>query len=662
LAADLARAATLSTGEVAPARTAPGLEWFGEVGAAAGYAVVASWSGTGPEKIDVIFADRTRTTALTGTHRPARRPSADPSAHANTPLGSRGGISIPRLRADLAAVLPDYLVPAAIVVLDDLPLNPNGKVDTAALPAPQARTTRAQRPRTTTESALCTVFAEVLGLAEVGVEDSFFALGGHSLLATRLVSRVAAELDINLTARAVFDNPTVAGLASAVADAGGSRPRLLPRHRPRPLPTSYAQRRLWFIHQLEGPSVTYHMGAALRLTGALDLAALRAAFADVVARHESLRTVFPEQDGEPVQLVQPHAQAPVRVRPVTEAALPGELAAAAGEGFDLIAEPPIRATLFQLGPHESVLLIVLHHIAGDGWSVHPLTRDLVRAYRARARGAAPEVEPLPVQYADYALWQREMLGSEDDPESVLARELAYWTERLAGLAPELELGADRPRPAVAQHRGGTVHFTVETAVVDELERLAHAANASLFMFLHTGAAALLTRLGAGTDVPIGTPVAGRADSALDDLVGLFVNTLVLRADTGGDPTFRELLERIRATDLEAFDHQDVPFERLVEALNPDRSMARHPLFQVALAFEEGAAEPPGFPGLEVEAEPVPTGTSRFDLTFALSRRGPGGELRGGLEYSRELFDPDTAERIASRFERLLRAAARDPDR
>jgi hypothetical protein len=304
--------------------------------------------------------------------------------------------------------------------------------------------------------------------------------------------------------------------------------------RPGEIPLSFAQRRLWFLDRLEGAGPTYTIPIALRLAGALEVAALETALTDLVARHESLRTMFPDEDGSPRQSILPPDAAPtLAVVPVSEAGLDEALTAASRQGFDLARELPLRAHLFVLGPREHVLLVVLHHIAGDGWSLAPLARDLAAAYRARCRGQAPELPPLPVQYADYTLWQYEVLGREDDPDSAIARQLAFWTETLKGIPDQLDLPTDRPRPAVSSYRGDTIAVSIGPALHDRLAALARESQASLFMVLQAGLAALLTRLGAGTDIPIGSPIAGRTDSALDDLVGFFVNTLVLRTDTDG---------------------------------------------------------------------------------------------------------------------------------
>ncbi|MEV4251501.1 condensation domain-containing protein, partial [Streptosporangium canum] len=381
---------------------------------------------------------------------------------------------------------------------------------------------------------------------------------------------------------------------------------------------------------------------------------------DVVGRHESLRTVFPEVGGVACQRVLDPAEPPVEVIRVDGDRLGAALAAEVGRGFDLAVEPPLRVCLFELDATTHVLLLVLHHIAGDGWSMAPLARDVITAYAARSRGCAPSWAPLPVQYADYALWQRELLGEESDPGSLVSRQVGFWRAALAGLPDEIALPADRPRPAVASYRGDTVPLEIGEELHRGLVALAREANASLFMVVQAALAALLTRLGAGTDVPIGSVVAGRVDEALDDLVGMFVNTLVLRTDTGGDPGFRELVGRVREVDLAAYAHQDLPFERLVEIVNPARSMARHPLFQVMLAFQNNPPAVLELDGLSVAVEPFTPATAKFDLQFTLAER-PSGGLEGGLEFSLDLFDRQTAGDIVARFHRLLESVVAAPD-
>ncbi|MEU3857983.1 amino acid adenylation domain-containing protein [Streptomyces sp. NPDC028722] len=587
------------------------------------------------------------------------------------------------VRAFAAERLPEHMVPAAVVRLPALPLTANGKLDRRALPAP-AYTTSARAPRTREEGALCAVFAAVLGLERIGADDDFFALGGHSLLATRIVNRVRAELGAELEVRDLFEAPSPAALAGRLRAAAPDRPALTARPRPAVVPLSYAQQRLWFVERLGAPGGLYAIPLAVRLTGPLDVPALHTALHDLVARHEALRTVFPARTdpgagatpvpgtgpaggvGPAEQRVLAPADAvlPLPADHVTEAGLPTALAAEAARGFDLETEIPLRARLFTLGPGEHVLLLVLHHIAGDRWSLTPLVRDLTAAYAARSAGHAPAPAPLPVTYTDFTLWQRDLLGAENRPHSELARQLAYWTAALDGLPEELALPRDHPRGARTSHRGGTVRATLPERLATELRRRAAEWNASPFMVLQAALAALLTRLGAGTDIPLGTPVAGRGDERLHDVVGMFVNTLVLRTDTSGDPGLRDLVDRVRERDLAAYRHQDVPFEKLVEVLAPERSMARHPLFQVMFALQQETpaltAGPAGPAGLTVRPEEVPSATAKWDLFFQFSEAGPDVEL--ALEYSADLFASGTARRIADACVRLLGAALADPER
>ncbi|MGW6544061.1 amino acid adenylation domain-containing protein, partial [Streptomyces massasporeus] len=420
---------------------------------------------------------------------------------------------LPRMRAHAARNLPEYMVPAAFVTLDALPLTPNGKLDRKALPAPEtgaAGQGAGRAPRTPREEILCGLFAEVLGVPEVFADDHFFDLGGHSLLATRLVSRVRTALGVELAIRTLFEAPTPTALAERLGEADAARPPLLPAVRPERVPLSFAQRRLWFLDRLEGSGATYNIPLALRLRGEVDRDALRAALGDVVARHESLRTVFPEEGGVPWQEVREPADAPVELTVLeTDAAgLREALTARAGRGFDLTAGLPLRAELFVLAPEDQVLLLTVHHIAADGWSLVPLGRDLAAAYGARVGDRAPQWGPLPVQYADYSLWQRELLGEEGDPESLVARQLEFWRQALAGAPDLLELPTDRPRPAVAGHRGGMLTFTVDPDLHRGLATLARESRATLFMVLQAGLAALLSRLGAGEDIPLGGAIAG----------------------------------------------------------------------------------------------------------------------------------------------------------
>lgn len=577
-------------------------------------------------------------------------------------------IDTAELRRYMGASLPDYMVPSAFVEMDELPLTPNGKLDRKALPAPDFSASVSDRaPRTPQEEILCDLFAEVLGLARVGIDDSFFELGGHSLLAARLMSRIREVMGAELGIAKLFDEPTVAGLAAHLDLAQSACPALQRAERPEKIPLSFAQRRLWFLHCLEGPSPTYNIPVAVRLSGELDQGLLKAALYDLVCRHESLRTIFPESQGTSYQhiLDADRACPELHVTEIAEKELSDRLAEAVRYSFDLAAEPAFRAELFVIGPDEYVLLLLVHHIVGDGWSLTPLTRDLGTAYAARCHGRSPEWAPLAVQYADYALWQQELLGNEDDPNSLIAGQLAFWKETLKNLPDQLELPTDYSRPAEPSHDGDTIHFRIEPEFHKRLQELARANRVSLFMVLQSGLAALLTRLGAGTDIPIGSPIAGRNDDALGDLVGLFINTLVLRTDTSGDPSFRELLDRVREVNLAAYDNQDLPFERLVEVLNPARSRATHPLFQIMLAFQNTPDAELHLPDMESSLRINSVGSAKFDLTLEISEDrladGTPNGMEGLLEYSTDLFKRETAQALADRLMRLLEAAESDPD-
>ena len=568
----------------------------------------------------------------------------------------------------LRARLPAYLMPAAFVVLNGLPLTRNGKLDATALPAPEYGAGGGRRPRTPQEQLLCGVFADVLGLPSVGVEDDFFEVGGHSLLATQVVSRVRAMLGVELAVQTLFEAPTVSALAARLDQAGPARLALTRQRRPDRLPLSFAQRRLWFLQQLEAPSPIYNMPLTLRLSGPLDRQALHAALGDVITRHESLRTVFPHLDGVPYQQVLEVDVAfpQLMVIDTSETELSEMLAGAARHWFDLAVEPPIRPVLFALAPDDHVLLFLIHHIAGDGWSMSPLSADLAAAYAARCQGQEPGWAPLPVQYADYTLWQHRLLGDRADPDSLFTTQVAYWSDALAGLPEQLSLPTDRPRPAVSSYRGAHLTGRLDPALHQALTRLAGHGGASLFMVLEAGLVALLTRLGAGTDIAIGHPIAGRTDQALDDLVGCFLNLLVLRTDTSKDPTFTQLLAQVRETALGAYAHQDVPFEYLVEVINPTRSLARRPLFQIGLGLENTPHRDFGLPGLHTSLVPVSTGTAKRDLNLLLSeQRGPDGSPQGidaFIEYASDLFDHATIKTLFARWVRLLEAVVADPDR
>ncbi|MGS2806906.1 non-ribosomal peptide synthase/polyketide synthase [Nocardia sp. MW-W600-9] len=602
-----------------------------------------------------------------------------------------GRVDAAAIRQELGRTLPEHMLPAAVVAVERIPLTVNGKLDRAALPAPVFETTVYRKPATVTEEIIAAVYAEVLGRTAadarpVGADDDFFALGGSSLLAAKAVARIGSALDRRVGVRALFEAPRVGELAAAVdAQAKVDRPALVGRARPEQLPLSPAQQRMWFLNRFDRASVAYNIPFALRLSGDLDVAALRTAVADLVARHESLRTVYPEVDGGPVQSITSAAQAVPALDPivVTEAELPGAIAELAATTFDVTAEIPVRLRLFQVSaasetPAESdsmtgagtvageyVLAAVLHHIAADGSSIAPFVADLMRAYSARLTDTAPCWAPPAVQFADYALWQRELLGDEADPESLAAQQVGYWRTQLAGLPDQLTLPTDRPRPARQSLRGDKVSFTVDADLHAALVALGRGNGATLFMVVHAAFAALLARLSGTADIAVGTPNAGRGEAELDEVIGMFVNTLVLRTPVAGDAPFTELLGAARAADIAAFSHADVPFERLVEVLNPARSTARHPLFQVGYSFQNHERGQLELPGLTVSDIEFDSGVAQFDLhLFALDHYTADGAPAGiemALGYASDLFDAGTAERFATQLRRILESVTVAPE-
>ncbi|MER5771903.1 amino acid adenylation domain-containing protein [Streptomyces sp. NPDC001985] len=576
--------------------------------------------------------------------------------------GSPPGAAVDRYAAGR---LPAPMLPSATVVLDRLPLTANGKVDRAALPAPAEPATARPHPDTSPRrELLCSLFAEVLDVPRVGPDDDFFRAGGDSLLTIRLTGRIRAALGAEVSSRTVFEFPTPAALSRRLDGLAEVRPAVVRAERPARVPMSAGQRRMWFTDRLTGPDGSHNMTLCLRLGGPLDIPALEAAWRDTVGRHEVLRTGYGEADGTPYQQVLDDTGAPVARVDTDEDGLRRALAAEADRGFDLEAGPPWRATLFAVAPGEHVLLVVLHHIVVDGWSLGILLRDLSLAYTARSRGRAPAWTPLPVRYADFASWQQELLGDENDPQSLLGRQLAYWTRALAELPAGLDLPYDRRRPAVADRRGGLLTARTDAVTHRGLLAIARQCDATVSMVTQAAVAALLSRLGAGDDIPLGVPVAGRVDEVLNDLVGYFLNTLVLRTDTGGNPSFTELVGRVREADLDAYHHQDLPFDRLVEVLNPDRSPGRQSLFQIGFTFHNTPEPEAAFPGLTVGFEHFEGSWSKFDLSvMARELHGPDGAPEGlavHLEYAKALFDAETARALLDRLGRVLAQVAAEP--
>ena len=562
--------------------------------------------------------------------------------------------------------LPEHMTPAEIVPIGTVPLTANGKLDRAALPQGRRRLAGSPvPPATERQRQLCDLFAEALGLPEVGVDDHFFELGGHSLSAARVLSRIRGLTGADLPIRTVFDHPTVARLDAHLArvtpHVGARQVRLGELPCPDRPPLSFAQRRLWFLHQMDEGSAAYHMAVTVQLDGALDAGALEAALIDVADRHEPLRTVLPDRDGEPYQRV----LEPGRVPALHRAAIsPDEVAAAvadaAGRPFDLAVDAPMRAWLWETGERHHVLNLVLHHVAADGWSLANLARDLGTAYAARLAGESPSWPPLPVRYADHAVWEHHVAGA--DPVGRGRAQQRYWAERLAGMPEITDLPTDRPRPAVAGPGGGTVSFTVAADVHRRLTATARRAGATEFMVWQAAVAVLLSRLGAGADVPIGTVVAGRGAPELAPLVGCFVNTLVLRTDVSGNLPFSELLERVRDADLADFSHQELPFERVVETVNPRRTAGHHPLFQTMLTLSHTSPGDFALPGVRAtpHLRPAPLPTAKFDLTVELFSGAAG--CTGMVHYRTDLFDAVSVRALADRLLRVVDAVTAAPER
>ncbi|QSQ23762.1 amino acid adenylation domain-containing protein [Pyxidicoccus parkwayensis] len=571
------------------------------------------------------------------------------------------------LRTWLKGKLPEYMVPSAFISLEALPISSSGKVDRDALPEPGAEHQPASAnhvaPRTPVETALAGMWMELLELERVGAHDNFFELGGHSLLATQVISRIRARFGVELPLRTLFSAPTLEGLAAqveaALGDASASTQAPAPRRAERTgsIPLSFAQQRLWFLDQLEPGTSHYNVPAGLRLEGALDTRALQLAFDELLRRHESLRTTFRAEQGEPVQVIAPPVSLPLEVvdlREVPATELEAEtrhlVAQEARRPFNLSTGPLLRATLLRLGEQRHVLLLTLHHIISDGWSMGVLVREMGALYEAFRQGRPSPLPELGLQYADYAIWQRQWLSGE-----VLESRLGWWRQRLEGAPTVVDLPTDRPRPAVRTYRGATHLTLLPRSLADALEALSKREGATLFMTLMAAFQALLHRYSGQTDILVGTDVANRDHAETESLIGFFVNQLVMRLRLGDNPSFRQLLAQTRQVSLDAFAHQDVPFEDLVRALNPERSMAHAPLFQVKLVLQNQNTSRAvvELPGLRLESDAVDPATAKLDLTVLVSPATEG--LYCAWMYSMDLFDAPTMERMALHFQRVLEA-------
>ncbi|WP_437681738.1 non-ribosomal peptide synthase/polyketide synthase [Sorangium sp. So ce131] len=566
--------------------------------------------------------------------------------------------------------LPEHMVPSAVVLMDGIPLTRNGKVDYRLLPAPDVvaggPAARHEPPRTPIEEILHGIWCDLLGAPHLGIHDDFFQLGGHSLLATQLTARVRQALHLDVPLRALFDAPTIARMAPEVErllkEQGGAgvAPPIGPRPGGGELPLTFAQERLWFLQALTPDGVHYNTPAAVRARGELSLEVLSRVLTEIVRRHEVLRTVFRERGGVPVQVVQEPRAVAVAIEEVAaglgaeerESALRAWVERRASERFSLSEGPLLRASVLRLSPDEHVIFVGMHHIVTDGWSMGVLVREVGALYEAFVAGERSPLPELEVQYGDFAVWQRHWLQGE-----VLSRQVSFWKEQLSGVSP-LELPTSRPRPAQPSYRGAVHHQRLPRSLSRQVAALGRECNATVFMTLLAAFDVLLSRYARQEDVCVGTPIANRGHAGLEGLIGFFVNTLVMRADLSGNPSFREVVSRVRDRALAAYAHQDVPFEQVVEAVNVERDLGRHPLFQVMFTLQNAPEGELALRGLTLQGVEFETGTAKFDLTLSMMETDDG--LAAGWEYSTDLFDAESVARMARHFETLLSAVVAEP--
>ena len=570
------------------------------------------------------------------------------------------------LRQFLGNKLPGYMIPQAFVILESLPITPNGKIDRRALPAPDLHSEIADKfvaPRNPIEEKLALIWTQVLRLEQVGIDDNFFTFGGHSLLATQVISRLQEAFKISLPLRYIFESPTVAQLSEAILSqletgSGLTVPGMTPVERDRDIPLSWAQERLWFMNQLEGESSAYTIDFTMRLVGNLNVCALEQAFAAIAQRHEPLRTQFKIKDNKPVQAIAPSMTITLPVVDLQNLQDPTkqveELATAeACKPFDLANGSVLRVKLWQVAPDEYVLLLAIHHIAADGWSMGILIDELSAYYRSFSTGSSVELPELSIQYADFAVWQRQWLTNQ-----VLERQLSYWKQQLTGAPPLLELPTDRPRPAIQTFRGGTEQLQLDSQLTQQLKKLSQKSGSTLFMTLLAGFVVLLSRYSGQTDLVVGSPIANRNRQEIEPLIGFFVNTLALRFDLSPEPSFEALLAQVRKVTQNAYEHQDLPFEMLVEELQVERNLDRNPLTQVVFALQNAPTAPWDFPGVRVEDMASGLDSVRVDLELYLWDVPEG--LGGFCSYNRDLFDGTTIARMMQNFVTLLGAIVDNP--
>ncbi len=578
------------------------------------------------------------------------------------------GLSVSDLREHLKAKLPEYMVPSAFVFLEALPLTVNGKVDRKALPKPEGTGLDEAyvAPRTPIEEGLAEIWRSVLSVEAVGIDDNFFELGGHSLLATQVISRVRNTFQVDVPLRALFESPTIAELAQQVEQSrregqGLRLPTLLPVSRDAPLPLSFSQQRLWFIDQLQPGSSLYNIPRILLLRGRLDVSALQRALQEILRRHEVLRTTYHTRGADAVQVISSDADLPLPVTDLcalSEAEREEETSrrcdAEAAHPFDLSREKMLRAQLLKLSAEEHLLLLTLHHIASDGWSTGILNRELILLYNAFHANQPSPLSEMPIQYADYAAWQRQWLQGE-----ALERQVAYWRERLSGAPPLLRLPTDHPHEAAASYRGATHRFTLPAEEATLLRELCRQERATPFMALLAAFKVLLYQRTGQKDLVVGTDVANRTQSQTEGIIGFFLNHLVLRTDLSGEPSFREVMRRVRETALGAYAHQDLPFEKLVETLRPERDLSHTPLFQVLFVVNNFRRGSVPFDGLEASVVESQFSTSKFDLSLFMGERA--ADIVGTWSYRTDLFEATTIEQMSERFIALLSQLLAHPD-
>ncbi|HEY0601852.1 MAG TPA: amino acid adenylation domain-containing protein, partial [Herpetosiphonaceae bacterium] len=594
----------------------------------------------------------------------AHDPSGQASIVAYVVAAQDAQPTLAELRTFLKQALPEYMLPSTVIFLSALPRTTSGKIDRRALPAPDRtqhiRDAAMVAPRTPAEELIASVWSAVLGVPHVGAFDNFFELGGHSLLATQAVARLRKTFDLPIPLRFIFEAPVVAELAARLSSdqqAEQTLPSVPLRPYPRSdhLPLSFAQQRLWFLDQLDPGSASYHIPLVVRLHGTLDLDALARSLTVLVARHEALRTTIATADDQPVQMIAPSLALPL---PVADLQSPSEdevaavIRAEVGQPFDLGQGPLLRARLLRLGADEQILILTLHHIVTDGWSQSVLLRELTMLYRSYVQETSITLPALPIQYADYAVWQREYLQG-----AVLEQQIDYWRRQLAGVEP-LDLPTDYPRSTNSDQPGAVHSFTIPAVIGEDVQRLSQHLGATLFMTLLAAWQVLLARYSRQSDIAVGVPIAGRTRPELEDLIGFFVNTLVLRADLGDQPTFADLVGHVRTVCLDAYAHQDVPFELLVETLQPERDLSRTPLFQVMFTLQNTPRTSIDLPDLTLEPVAVEVSTAKFDLSLILSEQ-PNG-LLGTIEYRSDLFAATTIERLVGHYQRLLAALVAAP--